>query len=518
MIVEDQSEVIEFLSRPETHGKGVTAVERIDTHISIVFLAGERVYKLKRAVRFSYLDFSTRELRRRYCEAEVRVNRRTAPELYEGVAAVVRGDDGSLRLEERGGGARACDWLVVLRRFDEDTLFDRMAGRGDLSGDLMIDLAGVLARFHEEAERRFDFGAAESIRETLGESTERFLCHGGNIFDGAAVRRLLDLSWGAFERLCGLLEARREAGFVRHCHGDLHLRNICLVGGRPTLFDAIEFNESLACIDTLFDLAFLLMDLEHRGLRPLANLVLNRYVALAEAPEEAIRGLAALPLFLSCRAAIRAHTGAEGALSQRDEDEARRLVEEARAYFRAAEDFLATPAPRLIAVGGYSGSGKSRLAQGIAPQLGAAPGALVLRSDVIRKRLQGVDEFTRLGPESYASRVSERVFRTICARAALALEAGRSVIADAVYVSSAQRAALAAVAERAGVPFTGLWLEAPFEVMERRIAARPRDASDATVEVLRRQLGSRPGDLNWRRLDASRDSEAVLAAARAVLF
>lgn len=506
MIVEDQGEIIAFLSRPEAYGGAVSRVERMDTHISAIFLVGERAYKLKRAVRFPYLDFSTAARRRQACEAEVRLNRRTAPGLYLGVAAVTRGADGGLALAGPGRPVDAAvDWLVVMARFDQDTLFDRMAERGTLKESLMVDLAEAIARFHAEAEPRLDLGGKAGMSAVLESNAEAFAEAGPRAFDQGQAARLEAAMRAALERHGELLETRRADGLVCHCHGDLHLRNICLIDGRPTLFDAIEFSEAIACIDVFYDLAFLLMDLEHWDLRALASMVLNRYLELTGD----FGGLAALPLFLSCRAAIRSHVSAAAAVGER--------MPEARAYLDMALDFLAPPPPRLIALGGLSGTGKSTLARGLAPTVGAAPGAVVVRSDVLRKELMGVDTFTKLGPKAYRAGVTRRVYETLYRRAALALEAGHAVIADAVFARRGQRDAIAAVAGELGVPFQGLWLEAPVEVMERRLASRGKDASDATVSILRRQLAYRPGSTGWTRVDASGGTQAIEAAALTLL-
>jgi hypothetical protein len=511
MIVADQSEVIAFLSRPETYG--AAEVREIDTHISTVFLAGTKAYKLKRAVVFSYLDFGTLERRRRFCEAEVAVNRRTAPEIYERVAGVTREADGRLALD---GAGEPVEYVVVMRRFDDSLLFDRLAERGALDDALMLRLADEIVRFHEEAERRFESGGSGVMAEVVAQNAQDLARHAGTVLDGAAVTRFVAASQRALARVAALLEARRESGLVRRCHGDLHLRNICLYEGRPLLFDAIEFSESLASIDVLYDLAFLLMDLEHGGLRRLGNLVFNRYLAQS-AGAETIGGLAALPLFLACRAAVRAHVGADAALNQRDAAEKSRLIGEAQAYLGLAGALIAPPGPRLVGVGGVSGTGKSTLARNLAPDLDPAPGALVLRSDTIRKRLWGIGEFERLPQEAYTPEVTARVYGTIAEAAEAALASGHSVIADAVHARAEERDRLERLAARFSVPFAGLWLEAPVGELERRVERRGPDASDATVAVLRRQLEMPLGDIAWRRIDAGGGPDATLSAARAAL-
>jgi hypothetical protein len=511
MVVEDQSEVIAFLSRPESYGAGVTTVERIDTHAAMVFLAGERAYKLKRAVRFAYLDYSTTALRCRFCEAELALNRRTAPQLYLSVRSLNRIADGRLAFDAPGP---VVDCVVEMRRFDQSDLFDAMAARGALTEALMLELAEAIARFHAEAAPTPDMGGSEGIAEVLDGNAQSFAPATPAVFDPGMVNALDEASRAELGRRAALLDRRRRSGRVRQCHGDLHLRNICLVDGRPTLFDCIEFSRSLACIDLLYDLAFLLMDLCHRRLGALANAVFNRYLDVGD---EGGEGLAVLPLFLSARAAIRAHVAAAAAARQQDASAEARLAEEARSYLAMALALLSPPSPVLLAVGGLSGSGKSTLAHDLAPELGAVPGARVLRSDVLRKRLMGVPPTTPLPEAAYAPEVTERVYATLRREARDALAAGHGVIVDAVFARESERNAVAEVARELGVPFHGFWLEAPAEILEARLAARRGDASDATPAVMRRQLTFDIGRLDWIRLDAAVDRRACLEAAQAWL-
>ena len=505
MSEQDQAAVIAFLADPASHGGA--AVERIDTHASIVFLAGDRAFKLKRAVRFSYLDYSTLALREQFCRAELALNRRTAPELYEEVCPITRAHDGRLSF---AGTGTVVDWVVAMRRFDQETLFDRMAERQQLSSKLMTALAEQVAQFHAAAEIDRESGGHRGMAATLASDARNLRAAVPEALDAAAVEPLIAATQTELVRLAPLLEARRSAGKVRHCHGDLHLRNICLVAGRPTLFDCIEFNPVISNIDVLYDLAFLLMDLRTRGLDAFGNAVFNRYLDLQDEAD----GLAALPLFLSVRAAVRAHVSAAAARQQTQQEARSRALDEARRYLAHAADLLKPRPPRLIAVGGLSGTGKSTVAYGLAPELGGVPGARVLRSDVIRKRLFGVALTERLPPSAYGAPVGERVYREIQKEAAAALAAGRSVIADAVYARPAERDAVAAIAQQAQVPFCGLWLEAPAAALAARIGARQGDASDATAAVLRQQLAYDLGRIDWRRIDASGPADRVIDAAR----
>lgn len=509
MIVEDQSEAIEFLSNPAVYG-GAGPVTRVDTHGAIVFIAGDRVLKLKRAVRFDYMDFSTLDKRRAACEAVITVNQRAAPTIYRGIRAITRAAGGALALDGEG---EVVDWLVDMARFDEETLFDRLAQRGALTDSLIGNLARTVADFHAAAETRGDRGGATVMTDVVeGNARELAACVSRG-FDAAVIERVNGGARAAVRRHRALLDARRRAGFVRRCHGDLHLRNICLLEGRPTLFDAVEFNEDLACIDVLYDLAFLLMDLWHRQLAPFANLLFNRY---AWAGGD-VSGLALMPLFLACRAAIRSHVSAVSADSQAAAEAAARLRREARAYADGALAFLAPPAPRLIALGGLSGSGKSSLAGRLAPDIGACPGALVLSSDVVRKRMSGAGLDQRLGPKCYAPEVSARVYRALREQARHALQSGHAAIVDAVHARPEERAAIEQVAAAERVPFLGIWLEAPAELLAGRLADRREDVSDASGAVLELQRQYPLGEIGWRRVDAAGAPAAVLARMKRAL-
>lgn len=504
----DQAAVIEFLASPSTHGGA--AVERLDTHAAIVFLSGDRALKLKRAVRFDYLDFSTPERRRDLSDAEVRLNRRTAPALYRGVVAVTRERDGSLAL---GGEGTPVDWIVDMNRFDQDALFDRLAARGRLPLELMAPLAGAIARFHTVAAPRPDHGGADGMRWVVGGNQAGFDEYGGGFLDAAACARVTEDARRVVDRRAALLDARRAAGFVRQCHGDLHLRNIVLLDGEPTLFDAVEFHDEIACIDVLYDLAFLLMDLWRRQLPRHANAVWNAY--LGETGD--LDALPLVPLFLSCRAAVRAKTSATASHLQQNALRSGELQAQARGYLASAQAFLHPPAPSLIAVGGLSGSGKSTVAAALAPSAGAVPGAVVLRSDELRKRLCGAAPLDRLGPEAYTPEVSARVYATMVERAGRILRAGYGVIADAVYGRPDDRRAIEQAAAAAGVPFAGIWLDAPEATLIARVGARRADASDAEADVIRMQLIQATGSNDWRRVDASGPIDDVVRRAAALV-
>jgi len=512
--LDDQTRVIAALGDPALHG-GRT-VQRVDTHAACVFLAGDRAWKLKRAVRLPYLDFSTLDRREDACRAEMALNRRTAPEIYLGVGALVALPDGRLALVEQAdrcpAGSVVLDWLVAMRRFDQDRLLESVAAAGGLDVDMMRDLGSAIATFHEEAEPDTETGGADAMARIAAGNTDRLRSF-PELFAADRVAWLDRQTRARLEGLAPLMDRRRDAGYVRHCHGDLHLRNIVLLDGRPVLFDCLEFDPAMATIDVLYDLAFLLMDLEHRGLRRMANVVFNRYLGMTGD----LAGLALLPLFLSIRAVIRAHVDAEAARRHPDAAGATALQGAAITYFDLAISLLQPPPPRLVAIGGLSGTGKTTLARWLAPEIGPCPGAVILRSDVLRKRLLGVDPLTRLAPEGYSEAVTRRVYGEMAGRAGLALESRHGVICDAVYARPEQRQDAESIAAAAGAAFTGLWLVADQETQAARVGERHGDASDATLDILRRQAAFDLGEMRWDIIPANGPPAEVAAIARRYL-
>jgi uncharacterized protein len=506
--VADQTEVFSFLSAPATFG--LTApVSRIDTHGAAVFLAGEDVYKVKRAVRFSFMDFSTLEKRHAACEAEIVVNKSNAPGIYLGVVPITR-DAAGLSLN---GSGEVVEWAVHMRRFDENMTFDRLADRRALSPDMVRKLTVAILASHKRAPYRDGEAARQALESYLGQNEQAFAAY-PDLFDAQRARRLATDARASLGSVRGLLIARGKSGNVRRCHGDLHLRNIALIDDGPVLFDALEFDDGIASGDVLYDVAFLLMDLEERDLRWAANLVFNRY--LWESDDNQLSGLGALPIFLSIRSAIRAKVLAAG-LEHLGGKALDRATADARRYFWFAEEFLAPVPARLLAIGGLSGTGKSTLAAELAPNLGRAPGAVLLRSDTERKRLFNVAETEKLPNSAYSAAVSEEVYKRLYRQAELALRAGQCVVLDAVHSTTEERVAAEEVANRAGVAFIGLWLEAPLSVRLDRVARREGDASDADAAVVKAQQASESFAKSWQRLDVSGDPPTTFTAARALI-
>ena len=506
-----QAEVIDFLANVDSYDTPVARVDRIETHGALVFLAGNDVFKIKRAVRFPYMDFSTLELRRRACAREIEVNAPHAPGLYLGAVAITPRADGKLSI---GGDGEPVEWAVHMRRFADADLLSNLAETSGIGAPLARQIADAVIVYHRAAPISRAPAPYDQMAGTIAEVVEGLGASGCGLPAGLIVefetgcRRQLDVCRT-------ILQQRAGAGFVRRCHGDLHLANIVMWQGRPTMFDALEFDEALATTDTLYDLAFLLMDLDRRGNRLAANVVLNRYLWHSQQILD-LDGLAALPLFLGLRAGIRAMVLAQRA-AQVAEAPGAAARKSARGYLAAAVGYLSPPKPLLIAVGGLSGTGKSTMAAALAPMIGPTPGAIHLRSDLERKTLFGVEETERLSAECYSREANERVYALLGSKAQSALAAGHAVITDAAFLRAEERQEIESVARSLSLPFHGLWLTAPPDTLLARVAARSGDASDATVDIVRQQLALGAESGNWARIDAGGSPGQALDAARELL-
>lgn len=502
-----QVSVFDFVS--SALGRSGEKPVRIDTHASTVFLTTERAYKLKKDIWYPFLDYSTPQRRAAFCLEELRLNRRTAPELYLGLQPAMF-DGAGWQLGElveapdettlSGQDGDNTEWMVVMRRFDEGGLFSNLAENGGLERDLMERTARRIADLHKSAARHTDIDSAADMRWVVDDNLAGLKHFSGGVFDETAVTCFETGSNAALDKASTLLNRRAREGFLRRCHGDLHLRNICLIDGKATLFDCIEFNDRFALIDVYYDLAFLLMDLDHGGMRGMANTVLNRYVQ--ETGD--IDGLALLPLFLAQRAAVRAKVTAAG-IDAQDNDTAKTSMRmQARAYLDLANAYLSPPAAALWAIGGLSGTGKTTQALQRAPEIGPAPGAIVVRTDIIRKQLAGVAETERLPASAYTLEMRDKVYDTFYATAKRVIATGHAAIADAVFSKPRERGMIEAIAREAGVDFHGLWLEAEPDILIERVTQRRGDASDADAGVVRKQLDYDLGQIGWTRLNTGR--------------
>jgi uncharacterized protein len=465
----------------------VQAERVIDTACAHVALTPEVAWKMKRHADLGYADFSTLDRRKWALDRELEFNRPGAPDIYRAVRRITRAVDGALALD---GDGETLDYVLEMRRFDEGAVLSAIPEAVD--GPLAEAMGRMIARQHVVAPLRPEGGLA-SLAYTVGSNARllRDTCEG---LDARRVETLVELTELELESQAARLAHRSAIGYARRCHGDLHLGNILLEGGRPVPFDCIEFDDLLSDIDVQYDLAFLLMDLVFRGRREAAARALSAWLdEAARTFREGLHdGLAALPLMLSVRAAVRAHVAAHS------DDPAL-----GRAYVEAAITHLSPPPPMLTAVGGLSGSGKSTFARHVAPALGALPGAVVLRTDEVRKRLARVGPTDPLPPAAYAPEAQALAYARMLDEARALLAAGRAVVLDATFLDHALQGRAQSLAADAGVPFRGAWMTAPLEVLEARVAARSGDASDATVEVLRVQAQRVEPPAGWLRIDAT---------------
>jgi uncharacterized protein len=502
-----QDEVLAFLADAQSHQLNEAPV-RIDTHGAIVFLAGDDVYKVKRAISYPYMDFSTLARRKAACEAEIEVNRLNAPDIYIGVVPITQ-DANRLRL---GGSGPVVEWAVHMRRFDENATLDNLAGKNRLSPELIDGLAQIVSDSHKRSPvhqyANIAANVEQVITQTIGELRARCGRDQGDI-----IAKLDDLLKRNLVGHRTALIARAAGGYVRRCHGDLHLRNIVLIDRKPVLFDAIEFDETIATIDILYDLAFLVMDLLHRGFRELACRLLNRYLWASGSARDDIAGLSLLPMYLAIRACIRAAVlGAQRELTGRAH-----LQADLSAYLSEALSYLNPEPAGVIAIGGLSGSGKSTISDLVAPSVGRAPGAIQLRSDIERKKRFGVAQTVRLDAAAYNDHVSDDIYSSLCELADLAIHSDRSVIVDATFLEERWRRQAAAIAQDHRAFFHGIWLTGGGALLASRLRRRGKDVSDATVSVLQSQLQENVGVLDWHRIDASQVADQVASEIRSLI-
>ena len=485
---------IQALMNPSAYPHPVRGVRHLQTHISHVFLTGPFAYKIKKPLDLNFLDYSTLEKRRTYCIRELELNRRLAPEIYLGVVPIIRdGADFRMGLEnEKEGKGEIVEYAVKMAEFDQAGLLDAMAGRGELTREHILQLAGQVAQFHLSAERADTFGSPEGVGGyVLGnfDQTEKYR---GIAIPHERFVKLKTYSERLLTERPELFQRRIQRGAIRVCHGDLHLQNICLHRDRLVIFDCIEFNDSLNHIDAISEVAFLLMDLHHRGFPGLANRFLNAYLEGTQDYE----GLSVLDFYLAYRAYVRGKVACllldEPEVSEGEKGTAR---ERASAYFELAERYLVPGHPRLILTAGVSGSGKSTVAADLAEGMGG----IIIRSDAVRKSLSGIRpweaeshrEDTEYREGMYAPGMTEKTYAGMLERAGSVVESGRCAILDATFSRKRHRQEARVWAGERGIPFGLVHCTAQASVLEERLARRTAagtDLSDAGVEIMRRQM------------------------------
>jgi len=477
-------EVVRALADPRFYPHRPKTVEHVQTHISHVFLAGPYVYKLKKPVRFPFLDFGTTERRRHFCAEEVRLNRRLCPAVYLDVVAITRGARGRLAL---GGPGAAVEHVVWMRRLPAERMLGALLASGGLSGDAIDRVAHTIAAFHAGAPTGpavAAHAAPEVLRERWEDETRSTAAFAGSVLPAEDHAMLADFGPTFIRRHETLFRARQDGGRIREGHGDLHADNVCLLDrpmpGRDGLppvpagvhaFDCIEFSHAFRCNDVASEIAFLAMDLERLGHRELADRLVAGYAAAADDPLIPVL----VPFYACSRAGVRGRVeGIESSEPEVDAAARAPAAERARRHFALAVRLAwRVGGPVVIACAGLAGTGKSTLAS----ELAATTGFELLASDVIRRghgeRRPAVPD----DPDRYSAAAREAVYATLCAAADVALGAGRSVIADATFIRAADRRRLARVAASRHAPCVFVECRAPETIVRERLAARTAGTS-----------------------------------------
>jgi aminoglycoside phosphotransferase family enzyme/predicted kinase len=483
---DEYPELVRGLLDPRAY-PGAARVEHLETHISHVFLTGEHAYKIKKPVNLGFLDFSTLPQRHHFCEEELRINRRLAPELYLAVVAIT----GTAAMPEVEGAGTPLEYAVKMRQFAQDGLLEHVLERGQLTPALIDALAAEVARFHRTippASPDRPFGSTATIVGPAMQNFEQLAPLLRHAEDREALRQLCTWTGQQSEALVPQFAERRRQGFVRECHGDLHLANMVLIDGKVRLFDAIEFSPELRWIDVMSDVAFVVMDLAVRGRDDLGARFLNAY--LEHTGDYA--GLRVLRYYVVYRALVRAKIAAMRA-AQASLDAAQRegLVDKCRRHLALAQRIALGARPVLIIHHGLSGSGKTWASQAMLESVGG----IRIRSDVERKRLHGLAPAARtgagVGSGIYNQAASQSTYARLAALAEDALAGGFPVFVDATFLKRAQRDAFHALAQRLRVPLRIACFRASLDTLKARIASRAAagaDASEAGVQVLEAQL------------------------------
>ena len=472
--------LVQQMLRSEFYPHPVTEpIALIQTHISYVLLTGEVVYKLKKPVNFGFLDFSTLEKREHFCHEELRLNQRGAAELYLGVEPITQ-DGETFQL---GGTGEVVEYAVKMCQFPQETLLSAMFERGELTEQHLEDLARELAAFHLKAptnDHILSFGEVSQIRQAIDENYDQTVGYVGRSQTQTQFDETRTYTDKLFAEQPELFVSRVQNKWIRECHGDVHLRNICFWHDKILLFDCIEFNEPFRFVDVMFDIAYIVMDLDARNRSDLSNLFLNAYLEQTGDWE----GLQVLPLYLSRQSYVRAKVTSflldDPAIAESVKQEA---SETASRYYRLAWEYTRPKSGRLIMMSGLSGSGKSTVAR----QLARQTGAIHLRSDAIRKHLGGVALDVKGEADLYTSEMTEKTYDRLLNLGITLASQGYSVILDAKYDRQALRSSVIDQAEAHQIPLEILYCDAPLSVLSDRIQQRQGDISDATADVLNAQ-------------------------------
>lgn len=454
-------------------------IQLIQTHVSYVLLTGDYAYKLKKPVNFGFLNYSTLELRKHFCEEELRLNQRGARALYLEVLAIT-GDENQYQL---GGTDQPAEYVLKMRAFPQESLLSSMFEQGKVDEALMEELGRVVADYHAQAKTDDyirKFGEVAQVRQSIDENyqqTDKYIGQAQTQTQYEETKQYTDDFFQAREQL---ITSRIENNWIRECHGDLHLRNICLWQDKILLFDCIEFNEPFRFVDVMYDVAFASMDLEARARKDLANAFLNTYVEQTGDWE----GLQLLPLYLSRQAYVRAKVNSflldDPGVPAQVKEEAKAT---AAAYYQQAWEYTKPQQGQLILMSGLSGAGKSTVARQLARKLSA----IHIRSDAVRKHLAGIPLQQKGGNELYTAEMTEKTYQRLLSLGVMLASQGFTVILDAKYDRTSLRQEAIAAAKSAQIPLQIIHCTAPHEVLKERLQQRTGDIADATADLLEAQ-------------------------------
>lgn len=483
----DQSLLIQSLANPACYPHAVESVKVIETHISYVLLTGSYAYKIKKPLNLGFLDFSTLEKRLFYCNEELRLNRRLAPRIYLEVVPI----SGPADRPQVGGTAQAMEYAVKMVQFSQDGMLDALLQQDRLPAQRIDELAGIMAAFHETlapAEADSTYGSLETVRGFAVQNFDQIHAVRRDALDVSLVSSLREWTESELDLRKEDIQERRSGGFVRECHGDLHLGNVALMDGSIVVFDCIEFNPGLRWIDVMNEAAFMTMDLQARQRGDYSARLLNRYLEVTGD----YGGMALFRFYLVYRAMVRAKVNWIRSHQDHMENAVRaQASEKYHRYLRLAQRYLGHPAPALIITHGLSGSGKTTFTQPVLEALGA----IRIRSDIERKRLFQLppEARTRAGIDAgiYSAGAGDRTYRRLADLAGVCLRAGWPVIVDAAFLERQRRDRFRRLAEEYDVPFLILDFRAGETALKARVLARSEaasDASEADLAVLQHQI------------------------------
>lgn len=455
-------------------------VELIQTHISYVFLTGEYAYKIKKAVNFGFLDFSSLEQRRHFCHEEVRLNQRGAGEIYLEVLPISEVGDRFILEDE----SNPVEYVLKMHQFIEDDSFVSLFEQGKLTPELIAELGKFVAKFHQTAATNdyiLAFGKVENVRQAFDENYQQTAGYIGRAQTDSQFTETQAYTDNFFATRTALFEQRITQKWIKECHGDLHLRNIAFWKDQVLLFDCIEFNEPFRFVDVMYDIAFAVMDLDARSRSDLGNIFLNTYVEQTGDWE----GLQLLPLYLSRQAYVRAKVTSflldDPNIPAADKEQAAKV---AANYYYLAWKYTQVPAVgKIVVMAGLSGSGKSTVGRYIAK----TDQAIHLRSDAVRKHLGGVALDQKGGADLYTPAMTQKTYDRLLELGLLLANQGFTVVLDAKFDQQALRAPVIAAAQKENIPLHIYHCTAPLEVLVDRLNNRVGDVADATADLLPQQ-------------------------------